>query len=293
MSLILEALKKSEAERLRGRVPGLLDLQTRAPRRRGSGWPLALIGALALVAAGGGAWLVLRDTAPDAPATREAPTPATPAESAASPAYTGEPQVTAPTAQPAAAPSPAPASRLPSDPGFVSIEREGRPQLALPLPAPAPAPAAAEPGAPAPLPAPAPVDFTSDSPAPPAEAAHPADARAAAPRAPDPVAMLPGAGVDATPAANIAGIDAGAGAAAATALPPPLSSLGHEARGRLPPLKVSMHVFAEDPAARVVIIDGRRLREGDAIDSTLRLAEIRREGSVLELDGRRYLLPRP
>jgi hypothetical protein len=54
-----------------------------------------------------------------------------------------------------------------------------------------------------------------------------------------------------------------------------------------------MHVYTEDPATRVVIIDGRRLREGDPIDGALRLREILREGSVLELDGQAYLLPRP
>ncbi len=74
---------------------------------------------------------------------------------------------------------------------------------------------------------------------------------------------------------------------------PDLASLGHEARGRLPPLKVSMHVYTEDPAGRVVIIDGRRLREGDPIDERVRLAEIRRDGSLVELEGRRYRLPRP
>lgn len=74
--------------------------------------------------------------------------------------------------------------------------------------------------------------------------------------------------------------------------PPPLSSLGAERRGRLPPLKVSMHVYAEAAGDRVVLIDGRRLREGDEISPGLRLVEIRRDGSVLELEGQRFLLPR-
>jgi len=43
---------------------------------------------------------------------------------------------------------------------------------------------------------------------------------------------------------------------------------------------------------RVVLIDGRRVREGDEISPGLRLLEIRRDGSVLELDGQRFLLPR-
>lgn len=297
MSLILEALKKSEAERLRGRAPGLLDLQPRAPRRRARVWPLALIATLALSAAGGAyLWLQRSPSATDLP-TASVPTPAastggrtaqiatTRAEVERRPPGDPEPAPAVPAAEEQV--SPPPASRLPSDPSFASVEREARPQLAVALPAAATT---------APPPTPPPV-----APAPPARA----QAAPAAPQLPvDATTGIAMAAANLTPQAStpLAGatdttarapIEAVATAAPAADTPPPLSSLGHEARGRLPPLKISMHVYAEDPAARVVIIDGRRLREGDAIDAALRLAEIRREGSVLELDGRRYLLPRP
>lgn len=54
-----------------------------------------------------------------------------------------------------------------------------------------------------------------------------------------------------------------------------------------------MHVYTEDPAGRVVIIDGRRLREGETVSEGVRLTEIRRDGSVLEIGGRQLLLARP
>ncbi|SDD79063.1 general secretion pathway protein GspB [Aquimonas voraii] len=298
MSLILEALKKSEAERLRGRVPGLLDLQPRAPRRRTRSWPLALAAALLLGAAGGAYLWLQRTPSPADPPTAGVATSAayTSAESVQTAAARtesesqtpGDPEPRPP-AVPAAVEqaSAPPASRLPSDPSFASIEREARPQLAVALPAHTPTAATPAPPALAPAP-PAPVQPA------PAPAQLPADATADTAVASANLATLantPPAGAMDAPAA--APIEVAATVPPAADTPPLLSSLGHEARGRLPPLKVSMHVFAEDPAARVVIIDGRRLREGDAIDSTLRLAEIRREGSVLELDGRRYLLPRP
>jgi general secretion pathway protein B len=286
MSLILEALKKSEAERLRGRAPGLLDLQPRAPRRRGRIWPMALAATLTLGAAGGG-YLWLQGT-PSAGTPRTEGVSTSPARASAAAEPNAEALMQAQTyrgpepgssAVPAAVEpaSPPPASRLPSDPGFASVEREARPQLAVRLPPPAPAaPVPASPEV-APVPAQPTAVATADAATAPVNSAT--------------KVVPPVESTQAPPATEP--IDAAATAAPPADTLPPLASLGHEARGRLPPLKVSMHVFAEDPAARVVIIDGRRLREGDAIDSTLRLAEIRREGSVLELEGRRYLLPRP
>lgn len=275
MSLILEALKKSEAERRLGQLPGLLDsAQPLRPRRSRRGGRLAVIAALLLIAAGAAFWggqqfadaeRQSADAASGVQATTEgAPAPAA-AEARATPAQTRaedapsemEADADRSTADPV---TPAPRvdntmSRLPQDPGFASVERESLPQLAVPLPAPAPRPEA------------------------PAHAPSPPVSAAAAPVA-APSAVPPPAADRADPPAT-------------QALPPLLATLGHERRGQLPPLKVSMHVYTEDPSTRVVIIDGRRLREGDPIDGALRLREILREGSVLELDGEAYLLPRP
>lgn len=307
MSLILEALKKSEAERLRGRAPGLLDLQMRAPRRRSKAGLLTVLGALVLAAVAAGYGFALLRAPAEAPQAATAPAPSAAAEAApaaSAPTATAAPEHAA-AAESKDADSATPVSRLPSDPGFDSVEREARPQLAVALPEPA---VAAQTPAPAPAANVPPPDASVDAPAAapgapmpataamPATSADPADAAQAAaePAAPQAPTLAVAAERDsAAAAATAAGLEPVAPPAAPIDSPPPLSSLGHEARGRLPPLKVSMHVFAEDPAGRVVIIDGRRLREGDAMDSGLRLAEIRREGSVLELEGRRFLLPRP
>jgi len=74
---------------------------------------------------------------------------------------------------------------------------------------------------------------------------------------------------------------------------PGLRDLPATDRAALPPLKLSMHVYADVPAERFVLIDGRRYGEGMTLAPELLLHEIRRDGIVLEFRGRRFLLPRP
>ena len=74
---------------------------------------------------------------------------------------------------------------------------------------------------------------------------------------------------------------------------PRLSELTGDERGNLPPLKLTMHVYADEPAQRFVILDGRRLREGESLASGIGVEAIRRDGLVLSVNGRRVLLARP
>jgi general secretion pathway protein B len=106
--------------------------------------------------------------------------------------------------------------------------------------------------------------------------------------------MQPAPAATAPVAADAPGATAGTAvpAAPAEALPG-LRDLSADERAALPPLKLSMHVFADEPAGRFVLIDGRRYTEGMAIAQGLVLHEIRRDGVVLELHGRRFLLSRP
>jgi general secretion pathway protein B len=74
---------------------------------------------------------------------------------------------------------------------------------------------------------------------------------------------------------------------------PRLASLPASDRAQLPPLKLSMHVYAEDPTQRFVILDGKRLQEGASPASGVVIEQIRRDGLVLSVNGRRVLLARP
>ena len=74
---------------------------------------------------------------------------------------------------------------------------------------------------------------------------------------------------------------------------PGLGALPAADRATLPPLKLTMHVFAQDPAQRFVILDGQRLAEGASPANGVVLEEIRRDGLVLSVNGQRLLLARP
>ena len=69
-----------------------------------------------------------------------------------------------------------------------------------------------------------------------------------------------------------------------------LSDLDPEQRKALPPLKLSMHMWNDDPAQRFVILDGNRLREGDRIGDAV-VTAITVDGVVLDWNGRKLKLP--
>lgn len=286
MSLILEALRKSEAERRVGRPPGLLSPMPAAHRtpRPAAPWPLLAAGFAALLLVAAGAWWLGRHAAPADPAVIAGATDHrdgdTGPDSHAVPDAPAVPPDTRAVARDAAART-APAARplqpgeFPPPPmsGDGPMERESRAQTAaqVHLPAaPASASAASRPAA-------------SDAATPAPEPLAPAAARAdVAPQTP----VSPAA-----PPAPAASAPAAVGAPLETL--PRVADLDPATRERLPPLKVSMHVFADAPAARFVLIDGRRLAEGDRVAHGITVDEIRRDGTVLRLDDRRILLPRP
>ncbi len=63
-------------------------------------------------------------------------------------------------------------------------------------------------------------------------------------------------------------------------------------RQALPPLKVTMQVFHQDPSLRFAIIDGKRVNENGVVGNELNLIEIQRDALMLEYRGTRFLLPR-
>jgi general secretion pathway protein B len=69
-----------------------------------------------------------------------------------------------------------------------------------------------------------------------------------------------------------------------------LSDLTIDERRGLPPLKLSMHMWNDDPAQRFVILDGNRLHEGDRIGEAI-VTAITTDGVILDWNGRRLKLP--
>ena len=261
MSLILEALKKSEAERRLGRAPDLLTPAAMpVPERRPWLWLWGVVFGLAAALI---VVLVLwARSALDAPTARP-PAPA----SASAPA--APPPDTTMSAPP---PAPAPVSRtpanaianapLPQDPDFASTERESVPVPAHAIPLPPPTP-------PAPR---------QNTPSPPAQA-QPVVTR------PLPASLPAAASVPVTvpepePAQTLEPLQH-------------LATLPASLREGLPPLRLSMHVYDPDPAARFVLIDGKRYRQGDAIAPGILVDAIRPDGVAIAHGQQRFLLSRP
>lgn len=69
-----------------------------------------------------------------------------------------------------------------------------------------------------------------------------------------------------------------------------LADLPAEQRKQLPPLRISMHMWDQDPARRFVIIDGARLREGDRVGDAV-IEQITADSVLLDWNGRRLHLP--
>lgn len=61
-------------------------------------------------------------------------------------------------------------------------------------------------------------------------------------------------------------------------------------RNEIPPLTFSFHVYSDTPASRTIIINNRRVREGDQVLPHLQLLEITREGVVLKWKGHPFYI---
>jgi general secretion pathway protein B len=66
--------------------------------------------------------------------------------------------------------------------------------------------------------------------------------------------------------------------------------LPQSVRDSLPKFRISVIVYADDPADRFVLVNGRRLREQDELQSGVVLDEIRREGAVFRARNYRFLV---
>lgn len=277
MSLILEALKKSEQQRRLGEAPGLGTPIVLARRRRS----LLPVFATAILIALGAGWYLLRDKPQATPDT----------ETAASATLT--PRDAAPAASPAAAPKPAAAkpapARTPADarqstlvpdrkiaplaPPVLPVTRpDDRPGSVTPPPVPAAGNTVAE-GA----------GKTHDRPEPPGPAS-PLEQAPKSAAAPPPTAS-------ARPGQKPAPAPASAPKPAAPALPS-VWELPYATRKDLPAIDLTMHVYADDAADRFVVVKGERHAEGDQIADGVTLKQITADGMVLEFKGQTFTFPR-
>ena len=260
MSYILDALRKADAERQRGAVPGLHDQagvagMAMAPdARQGRGLRLPLIVGLLVVTALVGALWLNRGLWPGA---------------AVPPASERERQ-----AGPAQPPTSAQTVRTPAPAAGVTVAQAPTPLPTMPAPGPSPA------GVPAPAPSPSPAPAPVLAPAP--------SGLAATTPSPSPTPPTPAAPTPAPPG------NASATPPPATPAPQPvlrLADLPEAQRRELPPMVVSGAVQSPDPASRMLILDGQVLREGDAPAPGLVLERIGPRAAVFSRGGLRFEIP--
>ncbi len=73
---------------------------------------------------------------------------------------------------------------------------------------------------------------------------------------------------------------------------PGLRALPPAVQAKIPPHRISVHVYSADPARRFVILNSRRMREGDSGSDGLRLERIRPDGVVLSFGRQRFFSER-
>ncbi len=262
MSFILDALKKSEAERQRQVGPTLLEVRITQPRRRLPLWALLvalLLGLNMLLLA-----YVLHKPAPDSPGTGGAAAGTAPAAAGAGAAPHAASALPAPSvaAPPAAATSAAAANPVSSPAGPASAGTQAGAAPQLPPPASIEAAAAAGRGYP---------DAAGE---PQEDTRNPADEEPAVPP---------------RRAAN-AGASASAKAQRADAESytswPSVSEVG----GELPDLRLDLHVYAERPSDRYALINMHKVHEGDALPEGPRVIAITRAGVAMSYHGQNFML---
>jgi general secretion pathway protein B len=259
MSFILDALKKSEIERQRQSVPGLMDAGPPLRRARFPVWAIALAALLAVnlavlivvLARGGLPGLTRHHGGEARVAVSEAAAPA-PAGSGAAPTGTPLPMSAAPAI---AAAAPAAEESNPPESHFSPMDAAA-PVYAPEIPADNEPPAGAARGAPA------------------------QSNRAAAPDSPAP------RGRERDPLLS------GHDDKSDQEVLPSMSELNLTGADALPDMHLDVHVYATKPAERFVYINMRKYREGSTLAEGPVLERIRRDGVVLDYHGLRFVLPR-
>jgi len=264
VSLILDALRKAEAERKLGRAPTLATVSPWRVQRRMPLYAVVLIillGAVAVLA--GVLWFVPRQAEPPAapaPATRRA---------------ANEPAARAQTVQTTKRPT---AATTTPDPARAAPERAAAKPPARPVPPSERLPTVVPSGPTVPH-----LEPEQTAPARPAAAtptpATPTAPHNVLPQLPQPASAAPVPAPQEVPAAP-------------ATLPSHVNPMSAAARTALGELKLTLHYYNADPARRFVILDGERYGEGQSTGKGLKIAEIRPDGVLGEYQGESFFLAR-
>ena len=87
------------------------------------------------------------------------------------------------------------------------------------------------------------------------------------------------------PPTRLGGVEPAASDVAHLRLPPEVTS-------NLPPTRLTVHVYSEDPAKRFVVINSLRTQEGERMESGVVIEEIRPDGVILSFEGHRFFRAR-
>jgi general secretion pathway protein B len=304
MSLIYDALRKSEQQRRAGETPTLATdpgwgVRRTPPARHAARWLWGLV-PVVLLAGAASAWMLYAQRASESAAAAgtdgTVPT-VTQADGASDTAVTAAPTPTVSAAAAAPAVPPEIAARFARGDTFANDPQAlvpGLPQVA----AGAEAAAASETltgATPSADPGPAPT-LSTDAAMPGSAAGLLAtEASMAAPPPPTETTVPPPpAPMEAAPAAPVATTPPPEPVAPPDVAEPALPlvyELPYAVRKDMPKLTLSMHVYNDDPMRRFAIINDERRAEGDDING-VRVIAIRRDGIELEYAGQRFLLPR-
>jgi general secretion pathway protein B len=250
MSFILDALKKSETDRARQSGPALYEVKVPPPRHGLPLWALVVVLLLAVNLAIG-MWMLLR----------HAPRTAADGARDSAAAAPGSNSV----APPAAAAAAVPAQPLAGPPATLPTQTVGAQQPPMPsagtMPAGAEAPAGAATGA-----------AHEPAAAGARESANPEDYEPAAPAAPP-----------------VQGAESHVRRGTADGVPL-YQEVATQQGGSLPQLRLDLHVYAAQPSQRFVMINMRKLREGESTPEGARVESITPDGAVLSYNGARFLL---
>ena len=295
MSFILDALKKSENDRQRQSGPALFEVRVAPPRAGFPTWAYALLVLLAVNLAIVG-WLVLRR--PAAAATPEAAEKTSSAPASPAPVSTpAQPPQVAQTPAPQATPPAAygaPAAQYPQQTYAQNYPQQGYPQQQSFPPQ----------GYPQQQNYPPPQNY--------GQPAYPAQGYPQQQTYP-PQNGAPGQnpGAYSAPPQQQAYTQPAEGGNpddyAPAAEPSGGAPLGHVRRGlanglmtyeeaasktTIPPLHMDLHVYAPDPSKRFVLVNGKKLGEGQSLPEGTRVDSITTDGAILSYRGVQFMMER-